>query len=76
MFVQFTFELIGRGYKHHGAKDVGGRVRWESASGVDEAPYKFQHGLDTYFARKFAREYPEHCEFFRTRSSVLDECFI
>lgn len=68
LFDKFTFELIGRRYKHHSAAAVWERIRWESPAGANgRTAWKLNNNFRTHFARKFMEKYPEHKGFFRTR---------
>lgn len=68
LFDQYAFELIGRGYRHGGAKAIWERLRWDSPVGADgRAEWKLPNSYCTWFARKFARLHPEHGTFFRFR---------
>lgn len=68
LFVQFAFELVRRGHKHHSADAVLHRVRWETDAGSSDADdFKINNDFAALYSRKWAREYPMHAEFFRTR---------
>ena len=67
LFVGFTFEKIRLGHKHYGAKAVMERVRWETGAGESKPEFKINNNFPSFYARRFARSFPEHKEFFRTR---------
>ncbi len=67
LFVRFTFEKLDLGYRHFGAKAVMERVRWETAAGGSMPELKLNNNYTAFYARRFARMYPEHADFFRTR---------
>jgi hypothetical protein len=75
LFVRFTFEKIGQGFTHYGARDMLHRIRWEtevvengSASG-----FKINNIWSPWYARKFHRAYPQHAGFFRNRVARADD---
>jgi hypothetical protein len=68
LFEQFTFYMIHRGFKHYGSDAVLNRVRWETASALDDGTaFKINNNWSAYYARKFHRMHPEHEGFFRCR---------
>ena len=68
LFDKYTLERIARGYRHGGAKAIWERLRWDSPVGADgTAQWKLPNSYCTWFARKFARLYPQHAKFFRFR---------
>src|SRR5687767_6462041 len=74
-FDRYTLELIGRGYRHGGAKAIWERLRWDSPVGADgRAVWKLPNSYCTWFARKFARLHPEHAGFFRFRRLTSADC--
>lgn len=81
LFVRFTFELIGRGFEHHGARDVLHRIRWETAVAEDTygegdgvtKGHKINNIWSPWYARKFHRTYPQFDGFFRLRKAKADD---
>lgn len=67
LFVQFANEKIRLGYQHFGAKAIMERVRWETAKGDGTPMLKVNDMFTAFYARRFAREFPRHADFFRTR---------
>ena len=67
LFVGFTFEKIRLGYDHYGVGAVMERVRWETSAGGSKPEFKFNNNFRAFYARRFARTFPEHKGFFRTR---------
>lgn len=67
LFCRFTFEAIGAGRRHIGAKLIVERIRWETMIGHGREPFKVNNSATTYLARAFARAYPEHADVFRFR---------
>jgi len=67
LFVGFTFEKIRLGHTHYGAKAVMERVRWETGSGASKPEFKVNNNFPSFYARRFAKAFPEHRDFFRTR---------
>ena len=73
MFVRFTFEKIGQGLQHFGARDVLHRIRWETDVAEDSEPgMKINNIWSPWYARKFHQTYPQHAGFFRTREAKAD----
>ncbi len=73
LFVRFTYEMIGRGSTHYSADAVLHRVRWETASALDdESGFKINNNWSAYYARKFRDHNPSHASFFRLRASWAD----
>jgi len=66
LFVQFTFEMIGRGMKHYSTSGVFERIRWETAT-PDAGPngFKLSNNMKPFYAREFATVFPDHAGFFR-----------
>lgn len=65
-FEHFAMLLIRSGRQRCSAKLLVERVRWETMISGGE-PYKINNNFTSRYARKFARLYPEHRSFFRTR---------
>jgi hypothetical protein len=73
LFEQFTFHMIGRGFRHYSADAVLHRVRWETATQLDDGSgYKISNIWSAWYARKFHRAHPDHAGFFRCRASLAD----
>ena len=73
LYKKYTFELIRRGFDHHSSDFVLHRVRWETASVLDdESSIKINNNWSAFYARKFRDEHPKHADFFRLRSSWAD----
>jgi hypothetical protein len=73
LFERFTFHMIKRNFQHYSARAVMHRVRWETATPLeDETNYKINNNWTPYYARKFHRLHPEYDGFFRNRRSRAD----
>ena len=72
-FLQFAFQVIRRGYKNYGARDLLHRIRWETSVVEGGKPFKINNNWSPYYARMFHRTYPEHVGFFRNRKSRADD---
>lgn len=71
-FKDMTFKAMNKGYKNWSANGVFELLRWSSSiRGNDE--YKINDHYRAYYARKFAKDFPQHKDFFRTRKSKFDE---
>lgn len=69
LFVKFTNQLIGKGYKNHSAVAVIQRIRWETSviDGDVIKEWKINNDHIPFYARKFMLFNPVHNGFFRTR---------
>jgi len=67
LFVSFAFEKIRLGYTHYGVGAVIERVRWETSGGASRPDFKINNNFRAFYARRFAKVFPEHKDFFRTR---------
>lgn len=71
MFVEFTNDRIARGFLHYGVSAIFERIRWEAELGADGAlEFKLNNNFVAFYARRFAKMYPKHAEFFRTRTQI------
>ena len=73
LFVQFTFEMIRRGFSNYSSNAIFERIRWEKDAGGDgTSQFKLNNNYRALYARRFMRMYPEHEGFFRTREQVSE----
>lgn len=71
LFVQFTFQMISRGFKHYSVGAIFERIRWEMDAGGDGVTYfKLNNNYRAFYARRFMLVYPQHGGFFRTRTQI------
>ena len=72
LFVQYTFELIHRGFKHYGAKSIMERIRWntEKPDIKGDSTFKINNNYTAFYARRFARMHPQYQDFFRFREQI------
>jgi hypothetical protein len=70
LFVEFTFDRIGRGFKHYSADAIMHRVRWETGAGDPLGEFKINNNYVSFYARAFSKMYPEHAGFFRMRRQI------
>lgn len=68
-FVQFTFEVIQRGFNHYSVNGVFERIRWEAdlADAEGQSTFKLNNNHRPFYARWFMKAYPEYRGFFRLR---------
>ena len=67
-FVRYTFERIAAGYKHYSAAAIIQRIRWDTpAGGNGDEQFKINNNYAPFYARRFARLFPAHAQFFETR---------
>jgi len=68
LFVQFTNEMIRRGFKNYSVNAIFERIRWEKdAGGNGVESFKLNNNYRALYARRFMKMYPEYEGFFRTR---------
>ena len=73
-FEKTTLKTLQKGFKNYSAKGIFEIIRWHTGVGTDgKDVYKVNNNFTAFYARKFAKEHPEHKEFFRTRKSKYDE---
>ena len=73
LFVQFTQEMINKGFKHYSVKAIFERIRWEKDVGGDGVEsFKLNNNYTALYARRFMKVYPEHDGFFRTREQTSE----
>lgn len=71
-FKEMTFKTIERGFKNYSTNGIFEVMRWHTGtSGNDE--YKINNNYRAFYARLFAKDFPEFKDFFRTRKSKFDE---
>ena len=72
MFCGFTRDLIQRGYRHHSARAVIFRMRWETMKPHDDInpstgeTLKISNNHSPYYSRLWMEQNPEYLDFFRT----------
>lgn len=66
-FDYFTQRVISRGYKHHSARDVIHRIRWELMIERTEVDFKINDHWSPYYARMWERANPTYRGFFEKR---------
>jgi hypothetical protein len=73
LFRTFTFAMIQRGFRHYSARAVLHRVRWETATPLEDgSEFKINNNWSPFYARKFHQLYPDYSGFFRCRLSRAD----
>jgi len=65
MFKKFSLQVAAK-RKYFSAKCVFHRVRWETAIG-NTGDFKIDDGWISHYARKFAKEFPQHEDLFSFR---------
>jgi hypothetical protein len=66
LFKQFALQIAKR-KNSYSAKSIFHRVRWETDIGDVGGDYKIDDGWISHYARKFAKEFPQHEYFFKFR---------
>jgi hypothetical protein len=64
---QFTFQIIGKGYKNYSINAVFERIRWHTAIETNDPDFKLSNNHRAYYARLFMEAHPEYDGFFRTK---------
>lgn len=73
LFCHFAWDRIRLGFKHYSADAILHRIRWETdAEQRDGSGFKANNNFTSLYARKWAREFPDHADFFRMRRSKFD----
>lgn len=73
-FCEIAFDLIKQGARHYSARDIFPVIRWKTFAAMnDGAGFKINNNYSPFYARKFAREWPEHADFFEFRRSRADD---
>ena len=69
LFVQFTFEVLERGFTNYSVNGVFERIRWEAdfADADGNSTFKLNNNHRPFYARWFMARYPEHRGFFKLR---------
>jgi len=74
LFVQFTFDMIDKGFKNYAVSGIFERIRWEKDMGGDGLTmFKINNNYKPFYARDFMKMYPEHDGFFRTRKQTSED---
>lgn len=71
LFVQFTQQMVRRGFKNYSVYAIMERIRWEVDAGGDGVTsFKINNNHRPFYARAYMRMYPQHDGFFRTREQT------
>lgn len=71
-FKQIALKAINKGYKNYSVNGIAEILRWETkVAGNDE--FKINNNYRAFYARLFAKDFPQHKDFFRTRKSKFDD---
>jgi hypothetical protein len=70
-FKKYTFEAIGKGFKHISSDFILHIVRWHTpVTGDDD--FKINNNYTPFYARLFMNEHPQYEGLFRLRKSKYD----
>jgi hypothetical protein len=69
-FKRLAFQLINRGYKHIGAKQIFEVIRWQTMISGNDG-YKLNNSYTSDYARLFEKEHPAYEGIFRKRLCKL-----
>ena len=74
LFVQFTFDMIDKGFKNYAVSGIFERISWEKDMGGDGLTmFKINNNYKPFYARRFMACYPQHEGFFRTRKQTSED---
>ena len=74
LFVQFTTEMIDKGFSNYSCNAIFERIRWEKDTGGNGTEaFKLNNNYRAMYARRFMKMYPEHEGFFRTREQTSED---
>jgi len=71
-FKRLAYQLINRGYKHIGAKQIFEVIRWNSMVSGDDG-FKVHNTYTSDYARLFEKDHPLYVGIFRKRLCKLKE---
>jgi hypothetical protein len=71
-FKRLAFQLINRGYKHIGAKQIFEVIRWQTMVSGDDG-YKLNNTYTSDYARLFEKDFPLYDGIFRKRLVKLKD---
>lgn len=69
LFKKFTFDLLDAGRKHYGSQSVIERIRWHTDVTTTDTAFKINNNHSPFYSRLFAKDFPQHKDFFRMRVS-------
>lgn len=73
LFKRFTFDVIKRGHKHYSSKAIFERIRWHTDIETTGEEFKMSNNYTPYYARLFMKDFPDHADFFRTKTLRSDD---
>ncbi len=66
---QYTFQVIGRGYRNYSINSIFERIRWHADIETTGESFKLSNNHRAYYARYFHHLHPELNGFFRTKQT-------
>lgn len=72
LFEKYAKQLIDKGVNHWSADNILHKIRFETRLETNDPNYKINNNYSAFYARKFARIYPKHKDFFEFRKSKAD----
>lgn len=66
-FLNTTLNTINRGFENYSAKGIFEIIRWHRGGETKSDGFKVNNNYTADYARMFARLFPKHKDFFRTR---------
>ncbi len=74
LFRKFTFQAIEAGREHFSGRTIAERIRWYTQVETgDPTGFKLNDHWAPYYVRLFIDEFPEHADFFETRTAIADD---
>ena len=72
-FMQESFKVINKGFKHYSARTIIHVLRHHSAMAENGSMWKINNNISPYLARLFALIHPEHKDLFEYRRAIRAE---
>ena len=74
LFKKFTFQAIEAGRERFSGRTIAERIRWYTQVETgDPTGFKLNDHWAPYYVRLFIDEFPEHADFFETRTAIADD---
>jgi hypothetical protein len=69
---RYAFQAVAAGRKRIGIALIFERIRWYHTIELSDGDFKLNNNFRAFYARKFAKEFPQHAGLFSMRSSEAD----
>ena len=71
-FKKTTLKAIKKGFKNYSSKSIFEIIRWHRSGDLKPDGFKVNNNYTADYARKFANEFPQYKDFFRTRNRLKE----